>query len=112
MTNIEDGAVEVEPFTEEQTIAQRVSEVYAEELAGHIDDHIDVDIHEAIRHGVDAKLIVWPSPNILSEIIEDEKEGDEGDEEGEQTARFRTRLVSGGKLGEGVELDELVEERH
>ncbi|KAI5989715.1 hypothetical protein EDD15DRAFT_2198399 [Pisolithus albus] len=34
----------------------------------------------------ESAVMVWPSPNILSEIIEDEKEGDEGDEEGTDRA--------------------------
>lgn len=57
-------------------------------LAGHIDQHIHVDIHVTSRVPVHAKLIIWPSPDILPEVIEHKNESQKGHKDGQEATRL------------------------
>ena len=75
-------------------------------MAGHIHDHVHIDVKLVRRINIDAELVVRPSPNKLPEVVENKQEPKDDDEDGKEPARLRTGLVGGGKLGEGVELGE------
>jgi hypothetical protein len=71
--------------------------------AGHVYDHVDVDVHAGRVFSVDAELVVGPTPDIFADVIENEEEGQESDEECEESARVGPGLVGGGQLWERIE---------
>lgn len=51
---------------------------------GHIDYQVDVDIQVAWGSMVHAKLMIWPAPEKLCDIVCHKKKGDESNKEGKE----------------------------
>lgn len=76
--------------------------------AGHVYDHVDVDVHDGRVFSVDAELVVGPAPDVFADVIENEEGGQERDEEGEEAARVGPGFVGGGQLWERIETCEVL----
>ena len=75
-------------------------------LTRHVNHHIDVDVQGVSLVGVHAELMVWPSPDVLANIVQNQEESNDGNEDSEETARFGSRLVGRRYFGKGIELRE------
>jgi hypothetical protein len=70
-------------LAELETVPESVFHVDAEGSTGHIDNDVEVDLKSAIEISVDTEFIVVPAPEEVSNVVEDEEEGEESNKDGE-----------------------------
>lgn len=74
-------------------------------MTWHIHGHVHVQSQETLLGTIDAEFGILPTQNEVSEVVEDEEKGENGNEDGKETSLIGARLVSGGELRKCIELN-------
>jgi hypothetical protein len=64
---------------------QNEGEMVFRTFARHINYHIDVDVQKARGSIINTKLIIWPAPDKLCDVICDEEKGNKSNEKSEDS---------------------------
>jgi hypothetical protein len=86
MADVEQGPIPPKTVTKIEAVTYSVPQVDAQISAGHVYDHVYINVHGGRQFSIDTELVVGPAPDKFPDVIEDEEESQERDEEGEETA--------------------------